>query len=54
MAKLNPSPEEAKDWCGAIFTPMDANYVGECLFFRAVAASLDVDDCRRSEGEGGV
>ena len=42
-AIFHPSPDEAKDWASKNFTPMDGNYLGESLFFRAVARSLDVD-----------
>lgn len=42
-AKLRPSPEELRDWESAHFTPMDAIYLGECLYFAAVAQSLDVE-----------
>ncbi len=44
VAKLHPSDDEVKDWSLKSFSGMDANYLGQCLFFRQVAASLDVDD----------
>lgn len=40
---LPPSPDEARDWGARSFTPMDANYLGECLFFRTVARNLELD-----------
>jgi hypothetical protein len=42
-ALLNPSPSELTGWSSPTFTAMDANFVGESLFFRTVARSLDIE-----------
>ncbi|CAN5268786.1 hypothetical protein BH11PLA2_BH11PLA2_12330 [soil metagenome] len=41
--KLSPGADEARDWTSAVTTSMDANYLGESLFFRSVARSLDLE-----------
>lgn len=39
---FRPSPDELGDLTAKGFTPMDGNHLGESLFFREVARSLDV------------
>src|SRR5205085_2486478 len=41
--RFNPSADEVRDWAAKTFTPMDGNHLGEALYFRAVARSLDLE-----------